>query len=362
MPKCGLEIGCLAELRRRKAVSAQLDSQQLRRYKPLERLAEENLQEILTLSSQVSYERGATIFWEGDNNQQACYLLQGEILLTSFEDPRKLFIKHDDEQASLPISRDDVHRFTVIALSEVTLLHVDNSVLDYMSSWDDFVNSDTDSIAVMSHDDQKTQQVTPLTRNGPYVDSNELEAAMELVKVKKGQVIIQQGDPGDYYYILAKGKARVTRVLELAELEDGAAFGEESLLSNEPRNASITMSTDGLVKRISRENFDRLFKQTLIKRIPHEEARRLINHGAVWLDVRDYNEFRDSHLHDARHIPLNELRGRMAELDSATHYVTYCKTGRFSTAAAFLLRRRGFKVSVLDGGLQTLPYLLRQAS
>jgi rhodanese-related sulfurtransferase len=337
------------------------DIERLRHFRPLARLADDNLQEIITLSSRVSYERGATIFWEGDNNLQTSYLLDGEVLLTSFEDPRKFFIKHDEEQARQPIARDGVHRFTVIALSDVTVLHVDNSVLDYMSSWDDFV-SNSDDITVMSHDDQATSQVTPLTRNGPYVDSRELEDAMELVKVKKGDVIIQQGDPGDFYYILAKGQARVTRVVELAELEEGAAFGEESLLSNEPRNASITMTSDGMIKRISRENFDRLFRQTLIKRVPHEEARRLINHGAVWLDVRSYDEYRESHLHQALHIPLDELRERMQELESNTHYVTYCKTGRYSTSAAFLLRRRGFKVSVLDGGLQTLPHLMRQAS
>ncbi|GMR07854.1 MAG: hypothetical protein BMS9Abin26_0858 [Gammaproteobacteria bacterium] len=349
-----------------------IDLSRLRDFTPLDRLAVEHLKELHTLSCVESFEKGATVFWEGDANQSTSYLVEGEILLTSFEDPRKYFIHDNSDEAKLPISSSEIHHFTVIALTEVTILKVDNSVLDYMSSWNDMVRQQgglgldaaesTGEVAVITTATEDTDSVAPLFRHGPYVDNAQLESAMETISLSAGDTVIAQGDAGDFYYILDEGSARVTRVVELAELAAGATFGEEALLSEQPRNATITMTTDGVLRRISRENFHTLFTRTHIKRINSEEARQLINDGAIWLDVRGNAEFDESHLPKALHIPLGELRIRVDELGKEATYICYCKTGKSSTTAAFLLHQRGFKACILDGGLQTLPKLLRLAS
>ena len=56
----------------------------------------------------------------------------------------------------------------------------------------------------------------------------------------------------------------------------------------------------------------------------------------------------------AINVPLHEVRIRLDELDKDKHYVCYCTTGRRSSAAAFLLVQRGYKISVLNGGVQVM--------
>ncbi|MBA1332221.1 hypothetical protein QQ73_14265, partial [Candidatus Endoriftia persephone str. Guaymas] len=69
---------------------------------------------------------------------------------------------------------------------------------------------------------------------------------MEPVNVAAGQVIIRQGDEGDYFYLISQGVCSVTRrneaggpEVELARLKDGASFGEEALISDSPRGSSV---------------------------------------------------------------------------------------------------------------------------
>ena len=193
-------------------------------------------------------------------------------------------------------------------------------------------------------------------RNMPPANVKALLERMERVRVRPGEVVVQQGDEGDYYYVLTDGKARVTRTVELAELEAGATFGEEALISGGERNATVTMETPGVVMRLAKSDFDELLKEPLIDWVSPEEARQLVAEGAYWLDVRHAREYQHQRLPSAINIPLHELRSRIGELDKTRRYVCYCKTGRRSSAAAFLLTQNGFKASVLRGGLQVLPH------
>jgi len=192
-------------------------------------------------------------------------------------------------------------------------------------------------------------------KNLPPANIKELLERMESIEVKSGDTIVQQGEPGDSFYVLTDGQARVTRTIELAELGAGASFGEESLVSGGERNASITMKTDGMLMKLSKQDFDHLLKEPMLNRMSPDEARNHAFKGDQWLDVRHASEFHYSHLHKAMNIPLHEIRMRMAELDKDRHYICYCNTGRRSSAAAFILAQAGFDVSVLNGGVRVMP-------
>ena len=192
----------------------------------------------------------------------------------------------------------------------------------------------------------------------PPANIKSLLQRMETISVDENEVIIQQGSPGDYYYVLTEGRALVTRTVELASLGAGASFGEEALLSGSKRNASVTMETQGQLMRLAKADFIELLKEPLLDRVTPDEAQVRVAKGDVWLDVRHVTEFIHSHLQNALNIPLHELRLRMKELDKEKHYICYCGTGRRSSAAAFLLVQNGFKIVVLIGGVQKIPQFL----
>lgn len=86
--------------------------------------------------------------------------------------------------------------------------------------------------------------------------------------------------------------------------------------------------------------------------VSRKEAEEQIAKGAKWLDVRLESEYANDGIEGSINIPLFMLRLKAESLDPKGAYIVCCDTGRRSSAAAFLLSERGFKVSVLKDGLR----------
>jgi rhodanese-related sulfurtransferase len=69
---------------------------------------------------------------------------------------------------------------------------------------------------------------------------------------------------------------------------------------------------------------------------------------AVLVDVRFPSEFKFDAIDGAVNLPLNQIRHLMADLDKTKQYISYCQTGRRSSAAAFILIEQGFDAVVLE--------------
>jgi rhodanese-related sulfurtransferase len=85
------------------------------------------------------------------------------------------------------------------------------------------------------------------------------------------------------------------------------------------------------------------------------DAVRLMNQGALLLDVRSQAEFDAGHILDARHLPQDQLASSIATLKKYQEKVVIacCESGMRSGAAARLLQAQGFtRVVNLKGGLQ----------
>ncbi len=75
------------------------------------------------------------------------------------------------------------------------------------------------------------------------------------------------------------------------------------------------------------------------------------------LDVRGLAEWERGHMALATHIPLDELRDKLATLDKSARLVVYCDSGYRSHLAVRMLMQEGFKQVInISGGLTSLTY------
>ncbi len=73
-------------------------------------------------------------------------------------------------------------------------------------------------------------------------------------------------------------------------------------------------------------------------------------HAPVFLDVREASEFMEGHAPGARHIPYEQLAGRVGELPRDRPLVTYCSAGVRSSLATSILERSGLTPVNVRGG------------
>lgn len=85
-----------------------------------------------------------------------------------------------------------------------------------------------------------------------------LITAAEALTFQDGQVIVQEGDPGDALYLIVSGIASVSAddmgtLKPVAELTDGAFFGEMAVITDQPRSATVTAHGRLSVLRIPKD-------------------------------------------------------------------------------------------------------------
>ena len=84
------------------------------------------------------------------------------------------------------------------------------------------------------------------------------------------------------------------------------------------------------------------------------EAVRLMNQGALVIDLRPREAYDLGHIGEARSVPAGSLESQAESLKKWRDktVITYCDTGRDGAAAARTLQKSGFsKVFNLEGGL-----------
>ncbi len=183
-------------------------------------------------------------------------------------------------------------------------------------------------------------------------------AALQPTRVGAGETVVKQGERGEAYFVIGAGQCQVEQArpgappAPVAELGPGDAFGEEALIVNGTRNASVRMLTDGTLLRLPRQIFMESVRRPLLRAVDYPPAVKAVQDGrAVWLDVRHSREVAASGLPGALAMPLRLLRQVAGRLRRDRRYIAYCEHGGRSAVAAFLLAERGFDVLFLAGGL-----------
>ena len=330
---------------------------------PLNALSETSFTEIAPKIVIEEVRSGHYLFRKGDHDNQSVYLLDGKVDLIDGHKKVTGEVHAGTDISRYPVANQQPRPLSARAVTRVVVARVDSVMLDAFLNFDHTSVAEATDINADDNEDWMTRilQSEAFIRIPPAVIQR-LIISMQPHAVRAGDVVIHQGEEGDYFYSIHKGRCAVTRRESpdgkdrlLSELSAGDFFGEESLLSASTRNASITMLTDGLLMRLGKKDFIELLQKPLVKSVSYKEAATMVDEGAVWIDVRSAEEYECNALEDSVNIPLTELRDQIPELVFNTKYIICCDTGHRSISAAFVLNHKGFEAYVLDGGLNGLP-------
>src|ERR1700675_1788428 len=338
-----------------------LDLAVLRTFSPLDGLKAENLHALARKTHIRGLAMGRVLFKEGDTDKRTFYLVAGTVELRAEDKPTGT-LRAGTPEARAAIAPGLPRKFTARAAVDIEYIMIDSDLLDVLLTWDQTGQYEVaelrgDGLDVTG-DWMTTLLQTKAFHRIPPANIQAIFMRMQRINYRSGDVVIKQGTEGDFFYVVVSGKCVVTREtplnkegIKLAELGPGDSFGEEALIAEAKRNATVTMSTDGTLMGWGKNEFQTLPNEPLGELVEPEKAREIVAKGGKWLDVRLPSEFQNFRIEDAVNIPLYFIRLKLNALDKNTQYVVCCDTGRRSSAAAYILSERGFEAYVLKGGL-----------
>lgn len=340
--------------------STAVDAALFSRFVPIGSLKPERQADLARKSTLRRYAAGDHLFRAGDDAQSALYVLSGEVSLEDADGKNLSRVRGGEPEAAHRLAHQSPRTVSARCLSPVVALAVDAGLLDVMLTWDQTGTFEVHELGSGGGGDDWMARLLQMQsfQRLPPANLQAMFMRMQSYGAEAGQVIVKQGDEGDYFYVIVEGRCIVTReppsgkAVRLAEFEPGAVFGEEALIADAKRNATVTALTPCRLMRLAKSDFLSLLDEPLTRRLELAAARTLVESGrAVWLDVRLPSEFQAGHLPGAVNLPLYMLRPRIASLNPDSHYIAVCDSGRRSSVAAFVLTQKGFEAYVLDGGM-----------
>jgi CRP-like cAMP-binding protein len=321
----------------------------LRIFTPFDTLNPEYLDKVTEKASVREFPKGTMVFKRGKELEEAFYLIEGHVDLIDAQfvitsvDPRS-------ESRRLPLSGSSPTQVSAMTKSPVKLLCVERDFLDLVMAWSES-GEDPSTVSEDDNDWMSYLLQAPLFAKIPPGNIRQLFSRFTEQKVTADEVVVKEGERGELFYVLKTGSATVvdTSGKILAALRPGDYFGEEALVGDTTRNATVKMLTPGKLMCLQKEDFKALLHEPVTRFITAEELRERQKEIPPYqlLDVRLAVERRFQHVPGSRNIPLGSLRRTLAELDSQMTYLVTDDAGRRSDVAAQLLNQAGFDTYIL---------------
>lgn len=335
--------------------STEFDLNLTRTLVPLKDMTESHLLALLDDAVVEDICAGQTLFAVGSYDAQHVYLLHGDVSLV-LEDGSRTQIK--GRSSLMPIAHHQPRQFTAVADTDCSVLRINSERLDKMLTWSQVADYLQLMISRERDLDEDVDWMMVVLKSNlffkvPPLNVEQIFSRLSPQVVYAGDVIIRQGEMGDQCYFIKEGEADVTRHSEsgrhhLASIGVGRCFGEDALVNETVRNATVMMRTDGVLMRLGKHDFYRLLKEPSVATLALNELEECIAKGVVAVDVRSDEEYSEAHLPQAVNIPLNILAIKSRLLTKDKLYIFYCDTGRRSRAAAHLLALHGYKTLALE--------------
>lgn len=113
-------------------------------------------------------------------------------------------------------------------------------------------------------------QRVPLFEGIPPAERATVSKAAQLRTYRRGDVIVRQGQPGESFFVIVRGRVAVTilspegREVVLNSLGEGDHFGEMALLDEEPRSATVVAQERSELAILSRDVFLDLLRSNFL--------------------------------------------------------------------------------------------------
>jgi len=340
----------------------------LKTLEPLGSLSVDKLEDIASKSLVEELPPGRVVFRQGEKDSRSTYLLSGQLELQVTGNPRTETLKAKTVEARYPVAQEWPRPSTCRTKTNAVLLHIDSNLLEILLSDDPSGTYEVTEIGIQ--EDPESDWMlrflqSPAFLQLPTENIQSILIHLEEIPMKAGETVIKQGDSDDWYYIVKQGKCSVSRrpapkaeEVRLAILGPGDGFGEEALITDGKRNATVTMKEAGVLMRLSKADFHRLLVDPMLQVVDHATMMDKVKAGAALIDVRTNKEFNENGLKGAQNIPISMLRVKAKDLNKTREHIVYCNDTTQSRAAAFLLAQQSLQVYVLEGGLhkQSKPF------
>ena len=321
---------------------------------PLKDMSESHLLALLESAQTEFVCAGQVVFTAGTFIGEHVYLLHGTLSMIMPDQSRQQI---KGRSSLLPVIYTDPCPYTLVADTDSSLLRINSDKLDKMLTWSNIADYLQLNISRERDLDEDADWMMTVLKSNlffkvPPINVEDIFSRLIPKVVYRNEVIIRQGEIGDRCYFIKEGEAEVSQfdgkeVKVVARISEGRCFGEDALVNDAPRNATITMRTDGVLMYLNKQDFYRLLKEPVVTSITLQELNEKVKQGYVCIDMRTEEEYNQRHLPFAVNIPLNLLAIKSRLLNRSTHYIFYCDTGRRSRAAAHLLAQLGYQTYAL---------------
>lgn len=317
-----------------------------------------------TLCAKINFEEieDGFLFKKGDVSPDLVYLVSGEVTLQA-DGLVVEVIASSSDSAKFALAHQIPRKIDAVANGRVRFLRLNTDMVknavplaDKKEDNSYMVIDETDG----DSDDWMTALLkSPIFQRLPPANLQKILMSLELIHFKKGEIILEQGGAGDYYYLIKNGQCLLTRrpspnakEIKLAQLAKGDTFGEDALLSGAPRNVTITAMTDISLLRLDKKQFVSLIKDPSLKFVDYAGMQEAVKQGAVLLDVSSQDEYENRHLDGSINAPFFSLRMQLKTLSLKFPVVVVCQDGKTSEAAAFILLKQKIDAVILRGGME----------
>jgi len=221
-------------------------------------LNESAIQELANQASAFSYSAGDKIIKEGDWGESFYMISEGDVEIIhtapSGVETTVATLHKGDSFGEMALVESEPRNATVKALGAVSVCKVGRTAfLQALGN----AGLDHGQITTTLRSTSILRQ-SELFRGLSPCSLNKLLSLCNRQKVSTGEVLAQEGEKGDHFFIIESGTVEVNQSDQdapIASLGAGDFFGEIALLSNVPRTATVTTTAESVLLTLNRKDF-----------------------------------------------------------------------------------------------------------